>query len=245
MIKTDKGFAQLYKIYGRSETEIKEILVDILNKNGNISIYTRTHANEVHVLAELVEQDEETAKNTLKPVAKEIKKALGTMVYSTKEHETMEEAVVRLLNKYELTVTTAESCTGGMIASKIVNVPGASEVFNEGFITYSNKAKRKHLDVSKNTLKKYGAVSEQTVKEMALGGVFAADSDACIAVSGIAGPDGGTDEKPVGLVYIGCCIKDNVTVKECHFQGTRYEVREQAANEALDLLRVSIINNYR
>ena len=157
----------------------------------------------------------------------------------------MEEAVVRLLNKYELTVTTAESCTGGMIASKIVNVPGASDVFNEGFITYSNKAKRKHLDVSKNTLKKYGAVSEQTVKEMALGGVFAADSDACIAVSGIAGPDGGTDEKPVGLVYIGCCIKDNVTVKECHFQGTRYEVREQAANAALDLLRVSIINNYR
>ncbi|MBQ2404138.1 MAG: nicotinamide-nucleotide amidohydrolase family protein [Lachnospiraceae bacterium] len=245
MIKTDKGFVQLYKIYGRSETEIKEKLGDILNKNGNISIYTRTHANEVHVLAELVEQDEETAKNTLKPVAKEIKKALGTMVYSTKEHETMEEAVVRLLNKYELTVTTAESCTGGMIASKIVNVPGASEVFNEGFITYSNKAKRKHLDVSKNTLKKYGAVSEQTVKEMALGGVFAADSDACIAVSGIAGPDGGTDEKPVGLVYIGCCIKDNVTVKECHFQGTRYEVREQAANAALDLLRVSIINNYR
>ena len=245
MIKTDKGFAQLYKIYGRSETEIKEKLGGILNKNGNISIYIRTHANEVHVLAELVEQDEETAKNTLKPVAKEIKKALGTMVYSTKEHETMEEAVVRLLNKYELTVTTAESCTGGMIASKIVNVPGASEVFNEGFITYSNKAKRKHLDVSKNTLKKYGAVSEQTVKEMALGGVFAADSDACIAVSGIAGPDGGTDEKPVGLVYIGCCIKDNVTVKECHFQGTRYEVREQAANEALDLLRVSIINNYR
>lgn len=245
MIKTDKGFAQLYKIYGRSETEIKEKLGDILNKNGNISIYTRTHANEVHVLAELVEQDEETAKNTLKPVVKEIKKALGTMVYSTKEHETMEEAVVHLLNKYELTVTTAESCTGGMIASKIVNVPGASEVFNEGFITYSNKAKRKHLDVSKNTLKKYGAVSEQTVKEMALGGVFAADSDACIAVSGIAGPDGGTDEKPVGLVYIGCCIKDNVTVKECHFQGTRYEVREQAANAALDLLRVSIINNYR
>ncbi len=245
MIKTDKVFAQLFKIFGRSENEIKEKLGDILNKNGNISIYTRKCANEVHVLAELVEQDEETAKNTLKPVAKEIKKALGTMVYSTKEHETMEEAVVRLLNKYELTVTTAESCTGGMIASKIVNVPGASDVFNEGFITYSNKAKRKHLDVSKNTLKKYGAVSEQTVREMALGGVFAADSDACIAVSGIAGPDGGTDEKPVGLVYIGCCIKDDVTVKECHFTGSRYEVREQAANTALDLLRVSIINNYR
>lgn len=245
MIKTEKGYAQLYKIYGRSETEVKEKLGDILNMNGNINVYTRRRGKEVHVLAELAEQDEETAKNTLKPAAKEIKKALGAMVYSTKEQETMEEAVVRLLNKYELTVTTAESCTGGMIAAKIVNVPGASDVFNEGFITYSNKAKRKHLDVSKNTLKKYGAVSEQTVKEMALGGVFAADSDACIAVSGIAGPDGGTDEKPVGLVYIGCCIKDDVTVKECHFHGTRFEIREQAANSALDLLRTAIINNYR
>ena len=245
MIKTEKGYAQLYKIYGRSETEVKEKLGDILKMNGNISVYTRRRGKEVHVLAELAEQDEEAAKDTLKPVAKEIKKALGVMVYSTKENETMEEAVVRLLNKYELTVTTAESCTGGMIASKIVNVPGASDVFNEGFITYSNKAKRKHLDVSKNTLKKYGAVSEQTVKEMALGGVFAADSDACVAVSGIAGPDGGTDEKPVGLVYIGCCIKDDVTVKECHFHGTRLEIREQAANAALDLLRVAILNNYR
>ena len=245
MIKTEKGYAQLFKIYGRSETEIKEKLGDILKLNGAVTISTRRRGKEVHVLAEVEEQDEETAKNGLKPVSKEIKKALGVMVYSTKENETMEEAVVRLLNKYELTVTTAESCTGGMIASKIVNVPGASDVFNEGFITYSNKAKRKHLDVSKNTLKKYGAVSEQTVKEMALGGVFAADCDACIAVSGIAGPDGGTEEKPVGLVYIGCCIKDEVTVKECHFRGTRYEIREQAANTALDLLRTAILENYR
>ena len=245
MIKTESGYAQLFKIYGRSETEVKENLGDILKKGGAVVVYTRRRGKEVHVLAEIEEQDEEIAKNALKPVAKEIKKALGVMVYSIKENETMEEAVVRLLAKYELTVTTAESCTGGMIASKLVNVPGASDVFNEGFITYSNKAKRKILDVSKNTLKKYGAVSEQTVREMALGGVFAADSDACIAVTGIAGPDGGTAEKPVGLVYIGCCIKDEVTVKECHFHGTRMEIREQSANAALDLLRSAILANYR
>lgn len=245
MIKTESGYAQLFKIYGRSETEVKENLGDILKKGGAVVVYTRRRGKEVHVLAEIEEQDEEIAKNALKPVAKEIKKALGVMVYSIKENETMEEAVVRLLAKYELTVTTAESCTGGMIASKLVNVPGASDVFNEGFITYSNKAKRKILDVSKNTLKKYGAVSEQTVREMAIGGVFAADSDACIAVTGIAGPDGGTDEKPVGLVYIGCCIKDEVTVKECHFHGTRMEIREQSANAALDLLRSAILANYR
>lgn len=245
MIKTEKGYAQLYKIYGKSETDVKEALKEILKQGGAAVVYTRRRGKEVHVLAETGEQDEETAKNLIKPVAKEIKKALGTMFYSTKENETMEEAVVRLLTKYELTVTTAESCTGGMVAAKIVNVPGASEVFNEGFITYSNKAKRKILDVSKNTLKKYGAVSEETAREMALGGVFAADTDACVAVTGIAGPDGGTEEKPVGLVYLACCLKNEVTVEECHFHGTRTEIREQSATAALDLLRRSILKTCR
>lgn len=245
MIKTENGYAQIYKIYGRSETEVKDLLGDLFGNHGEVTVTTRRRGKEVHVLAETAAEDEETAKSKVKAVSKEIKKSLGSLYYSTKENETLEEAVVRLLKKYDLTVTTAESCTGGMIASKIVNVAGASDVFNEGFITYSNKAKRKLLDVSKNTLKKYGAVSEQTVREMAIGGVFAADADACIAVTGIAGPDGGTEEKPVGLVYIGCYMKDEVAVKECHFHGTRLEVREQSANTALDMLRCSIVNNYR
>ena len=245
MIKTEKGYAQLYKIYGQSETDIKERIKHILKQGGTSVVYTRRRAREVHVLAETGEQDEETAKNLLKPVGRELKKALGDLYYSTKENETMEEAVVRLLLKYELTVTTAESCTGGMIAARLVNVPGVSEVFYQGFITYSNKAKRKILDVGKATLKKYGAVSEQTAREMALGGVFASDADACVAVTGIAGPDGGTEEKPVGLVYIACCMKDDVTVEVYHFHGTRAEIREQSASAALDLLRRSILKNYR
>lgn len=245
MIKTENGFAQIYKIYGRSETEVKEALGDLYGQHGEIAVFTRRRGKEVHVTAEVPETEEEAAKSKLKQTAKDIKRALGDMFYTSKENETLEEAVVRLLNKYELTVTTAESCTGGMVAAKIVNVPGASDVFNQGFITYSNKAKRKVLDVSKATLKKYGAVSDQTAREMALGGVFAADADACVAVTGIAGPDGGTDEKPVGLVFIACCIKDEVTVEECHFHGTRQEIREQSANAALDLLRRSILANYR
>jgi len=244
MIKTEKGYAQLYKVYGKSEPEVKEILKDILKQGGAAVVYTRRRGKEIHVLVETEEQDEETAKNLIKPVMKDVKKALGNLYYSTKETETMEEAVVRLLLKNELTVTTAESCTGGLVAAKIVNVPGASEVFNEGFITYSNKAKRKVLDVSKATLKKYGAVSEETAREMALGGVFAADADACVAVTGIAGPDGGTEEKPVGLVYIACCLKNEVTVEECHFHGTRAEIREQAAMSVLDLLRRLILETY-
>lgn len=245
MIKTEKGFAQLFKIYGKSETEVKEKLGDIINGNEEVSVFTKCFDNEVHVLAETEEQDEEAAKAKIKPISKDIKKTLGVMIYSTKKNESLEDSVVRLLAKHDLTITTAESCTGGMIASKIVNVSGASDVFNEGFITYSNKAKRKILDVSKNTLKKHGAVSEQTAKEMALGGVFAGDADVCVAVTGIAGPDGGTDEKPVGLVYIACCFKDVVTVKECHFCGSRMEIREQSANAALDLVRTSVLENYR
>ena len=153
------------------------------------------------------------------------------------------EKLVKLLKKKNLTVTTAESCTGGMVAAKIINVPGASDVFDQGYITYSNKSKRKILDVSKATLKKYGAVSEQTAREMALGGVLAADADACVAVTGLAGPDGGTEEKPVGLVYVSCCMKDEVIVEECHFNGTRQEIREHAAVTALDLLRRMIIRS--
>jgi len=113
MIKTDKGYAQLFKIYGKSETEIKEKISDIVKKSGDIAVSTRRRNKEVHVLAEAAEQDEEAAKAKIKPVAKEIKRALGFLVYSTKENETMEEAVVRLLSKHDLTVTTAESCTGG------------------------------------------------------------------------------------------------------------------------------------
>ena len=150
-------------------------------------------------------------------------------------------AVVRLLKKHELTVTTAESCTGGLLAGRIVNVPGASQVFREGFITYSNKAKRKVLDVSKSTLKKYGAVSKETAREMAAGGAFAADADICIAITGLAGPDGGTEEKPVGLVYMACYMDGNVTVEKYQFKGNRNKIREQSVVKALDLLRRTVL----
>ena len=186
---------------------------------------------------------EEEAKKLLKPVVKEIRNRFGDNVYSTREDETLEMAVVRLLTKYELTLTTAESCTGGLLAGRIVNVPGVSEVFKEGFVTYSNKAKRKYLDVSKSTLKKYGAVSEETAREMAAGGVFASDADICVAVTGIAGPDGGTEEKPVGLVYIAIYMKEKITVREYHFRGNRERIREQAVVRALDLVRRTILEN--
>lgn len=237
--------SQMVKICGIGESKVEEKILDLIKRQTNPTIAPYAKTGEVHLRVTARAENEAEADKMIKPVVKEIKKRFGDYVYSTREEETLEMAVVRLLKKLELTVSTAESCTGGLLAARLVNVPGVSDVFREGFITYSNKAKRKILDVGKGTLKKYGAVSEQTAKEMATGGVFATDSDVCIAITGIAGPDGGTEEKPVGLVYIACYLKDKVSVEQYLFKGNREKIREQAVVKALDLLRRSILVQYR
>ena len=233
--------SQMVKICGYGESQVEDKLLDLIDAQTNPTIATYAKTGEVHlrVTAKVASQEEE--EKLIKPVVKEIKKRFGNAVYSIKEEETLEMAVVRLLKKYELTVTTAESCTGGLLAGRLVNVPGVSEVFREGFVTYSNKAKRKILDVNKATLKKYGAVSKETAKEMAMGGVFATDADICVAVTGLAGPDGGSEEKPVGLVYMACYMNDQVTVEKYQFKGNRAKIREQSVVKALDLLRRTIL----
>lgn len=159
------------------------------------------------------------------------------------EQKTPEERVVTLLLDREYKITTAESCTGGAIAATLVNVSGASEVFEEGYVTYSNKAKHKNLGVKKSTLKKYGAVSKQTAKEMCKGCLKAAKADVSLSATGIAGPGGGTAEKPVGLVYIGCCVRGKTKVIKCQFAGSRAEVRRQTVEAALLLAEKCILNN--
>lgn len=223
---------------------VEEKILDLIDSQTNPTIATYAKTGEVHLRVTAKAPNAEAAEKLIKPVVKELKRRFGSNVYSVKEDETLEMAVVRLLKKHELTVTTAESCTGGLLAGRIVNVPGASEVFREGFITYSNKAKRKILDVNKSTLKKYGAVSKETAKEMAAGGAFAADADICIAITGLAGPDGGTEEKPVGLVYMACYLAGNVTVEKYQFKGNRNKVREQSVVRSLDFLRRTVLEYY-
>lgn len=149
----------------------------------------------------------------------------------------MENEIVQLLKSRGLTVTCAESCTGGLLSGRIINVPGVSDVYKAGFVTYSNEAKHKLLGVKNRTLKKFGAVSPQTAHEMAAGAARAAKSDVALSVTGIAGPDGGTPEKPVGLVYIGCSVQGKVTVEKCQFSGSRSEIREASVEAALKLLQ--------
>lgn len=147
-----------------------------------------------------------------------------------------EETVVELLSERKLTVTTAESCTGGLIAGTLINVAGASDVLNEGYVTYSNEAKERLAGVKHETLEKYGAVSSQTAREMAQGAAKAAGADAALSATGIAGPGGGTKEKPVGLVYVGCYLNGETTVKECRFTGSRMENRLRTVETALLML---------
>lgn len=148
----------------------------------------------------------------------------------------LEEKVVSELKNRGYTITTAESCTGGLLAGRILNVSGASAIYNEGHITYSNEAKERLLGVSHDTLEKYGAVSQQTAKEMARGAAEVAKAEVGLSTTGIAGPGGGTLEKPVGLVYVGCSINGDVEVKECRFKGNREENRAAAVEAALELL---------
>ena len=155
----------------------------------------------------------------------------------------MEEKLVSILRENGMFLTTVESCTGGMLASKIVGVSGASDVFREGFITYANSAKETYAGVSRTTLEKYGAVSSQVAMEMAQGAAKKTGSNVVISVTGIAGPGGGTKEKPVGLVYIGCYVQGTTYFKECHFNGDRLKIREDSVETAL-FFTIEMIERY-
>lgn len=147
-----------------------------------------------------------------------------------------EEYLVKMLTERQMTVTTVESCTGGLIASAITSVPGSSAVFEQGYVTYCDRAKQELVGVKKKTLERYTAVSAATAEEMALGGARQAGADCCLSVTGYAGPPSGCGEM-VGLVYIGCCVGGHVKVREFHFSGDRSEIREQSKNQALLFLK--------
>lgn len=233
--------SQMIKIIGYSESNVETMILDLINEQTNPTIAPYAKNGEVHIRVIAKARNKEEGCKLITPVVEEIQKRFGNNIYTTKEDETLEDVVVNLLAERNLTVATAESCTGGLIAGRIVNVSGASSVFNEGIITYSNEAKQKRIHVKEETLQKYGAVSYETAKEMACGVKEVTASDTSIAVTGIAGPLGGTDEKPVGLVYIACCVLDKIEVRKFNFQGTRQQVRESTVINALNLLRLCLL----
>ena len=150
--------------------------------------------------------------------------------------EPLEYSIYGLLKKYQITITTAESATGGMIASTLINVPGISEFFTEGYVTYSNEAKVK-IDT-------YGVVSSETAADMAASAAKTAATMAAVSVTGVAGPYGGTKECPVGLVFIGCYLNGKTVTERHMFSGSRMDVRKSATESALSLLKKCIEETY-
>lgn len=153
----------------------------------------------------------------------------------------IETVVSKMLIEKNLTISTAESCTGGLVSATLINYPGISSVFMEGCVTYSNESKINRLGVNSNTLKIHGAVSEETAREMAEGIAKNFDTNVAISTTGIAGPGGGTSDKPVGLVYIGIYINGKTTVNKYILKGNREDIRLGATKNAINDLRLRLL----
>lgn len=234
-------YSHMVKVCGIGESRAETMVADLMDAQTNPTLAPYAKTGEVHFRVTARACSEEAAEQLMEPMIEEMKKRFGDAIYTTEENVTLEESVIRLLEEKKMTVTTAESCTGGKLSGRLLNVSGASGVYNEGYITYANASKEKILGVKHETLETYGAVSEQTAAEMALGAAKAAGADAALSVTGIAGPGGGTAEKPVGLVYIGCAVNGEVTVREYRFTGNREKNRDYAVARAITLLREELL----
>lgn len=235
-------YSRMVKICGIGESAAETMVADLMDRQSNPTLAPYAKTGEVHFRITAKARTKEEAEEMIAPMLAEMKKRFGKAIYTTEENVTLEEAVVELLKQKNFTVTTAESCTAGKLAGRIMNVAGASEVYNEGYITYANAAKEKLLGVEHETLETFGAVSEETAREMAMGAAKEAGADAALSVTGIAGPGGGTPEKPVGLVYIGCYVQGEVYVKKCQFTGNRERNRDSSVVQALTFLREKLLD---
>ncbi|MCI8418714.1 MAG: competence/damage-inducible protein A [Lachnospiraceae bacterium] len=235
--------SEMIKICGLGESKVESMISDLIEAQTNPTVATYAKTGEVHLRVTAKAGDEAEARKLMKPLIRELKVRFGNKIYTTEEQITLEEAVIALMKEGGMSLTTVESCTGGLFTGRLVNVQGASEVIKQGFITYSNKSKRKLVGVKKLTLKQFGAVSQKTAKEMARGAMLVTGSDVAVAITGLAGPDGGTEEKPVGLVYIAVAIQDDVKVQEYHFTGNRAKIRESAVVAGLTQLRMGILEH--
>ena len=224
---------------GIGESAMEQKVLDLMDsENPTVAPYAKDGWCLLRVTARA--QDERKAHELIRPVEEEIRSRFGDDLFGTGE-TTLEAELAKTLIAKKITVATAESCTGGLVASKLVSFAGISSVFIEGAVCYANDAKVRRLGVRAETLGKYGAVSEETAREMAEGICSQSGSELGISTTGIAGPDGGTAEKPVGLVYIGVSLLGKTTVTRCRFAGDRTRIRERAALTALDLARREIL----
>src|SRR6059058_4172854 len=240
-LSSDTRFAtRVLRVAGLGESAVDEKIAPIYTKYANPQTTILFNSSEIEIHLRAHGRTEADADALLDDLSLKIEKELGNSVFSFRG-ETMEEVVGRRLAMTEFTVAVAESCTGGLIAQRLTNVPGSSKYFIEGVVTYSNDSKVRLLGVDKKIIKEFGAVSQQVARDMARGVRHKAKSDFGLAVTGIAGPDGGTEAKPVGLVYIALADDSHTEHKKLTIPGDRELVRWRASQAALDIDRKSVV----
>ena len=225
---------RMLKVYGLSEPSIAEVLRDLPKKDVILGFYPQFPENRITI--SLRGEDEPQVESEVDFVEKEIRSLLGPHVFGAGS-QTLESVVGETLGQRGLTLAVAESCTGGLISHLLTNVPGSSDYFQGGVTVYSNQSKVDLLGVSPETIRKYGAVSDQAVREMAEGIRRKLKTDISIAVTGVAGPAGGSKEKPVGTVHLGLNSEEKTVSQKYHFWGNRDQNKLNSAMMALDWVR--------
>lgn len=235
-------YSKVVKIDRLGESYVETQIIDLIDEQCNPTVAPYAKIGEVHLRVTAKADSEDEAKELVMPMVEELRARFGDKIYTIEEEETLEGVVVKMLEQKNETIALAESCTGGLLAGRIINVPGASNVLGEGFITYSNEAKMKYLGVKEATLKEYGAVSEETAREMAEGVRKASGADIGVGITGLAGPGGETGEKKPGLVYIGVSHCGNTEVQKYDLKGNRAKIRETSVCRALTMIRKALVD---
>lgn len=236
----DTIVSEVLRVFGIGESSAEKKLQDLIDNGKNPTIAPYAKEGEVIFRITAKAKSEEEAKKLINPLKDEVYSRLGDAVYNTGD-TTLQDTVAKILVNKDMTIGVSESCTGGLLSSKLIEYPGISKVFLEGAVTYSNEAKMRTLNVKKETLEKFGAVSHETAKEMAEGIAKRTGARIGVSTTGIAGPTGGTEEKPVGLVYFGIYVDGEVKSYKHIFTGDRNSVRNRASMTALDIIRRSLL----
>jgi nicotinamide-nucleotide amidase len=231
---------RVFRVIGLKEERIKNSLSDIAKWGRAVSIETLPNLFGVDISVVVSSEKEGVAPSLMKSIESSIRKRFGDNIYGL-DNESLEEVLLCLFSLRKKTLAVAESCTGGLISHLLTSVPGSSEYFKGGVIAYSNEAKTDILGVSEGMIRRCGAVSADTAKEMAIGVARVLKSDIGLSVTGIAGPGGGTEEKPVGLVYIGVAVGGKPETKRFFFLGERSQILEQSTYFALDMARRKVL----
>lgn len=231
---------RLLRVSGMGESAVDEAIAPIYKEYPTVETSILFSKSEIELHLSAQSSSEAEADRVLDELAGRIQEKLGIAVFST-HGESLEEIVGQMLRSRRETLSLAESCTGGLVGSRVTEVSGSSEYFIEGVVTYSNDAKIKTLGVPKELIEKFGAVSAEVAESMATGMREKSGTDYTVSITGIAGPTGGTEEKPVGLVFIGYADKTQVKSFRILLPGDRYLIRWRASQAALDYLRRQIL----